>query len=222
AGDGMTTTAPNLEALDVRNCDKEPIRIPGSIQPHGVLLALDPVTFNVLQVSANIGNQLGVDSDSALTGGLNIIFGEKVGAELISDLQRVRLVNNPVYLRTFVHHDQPFHTIAHLYGGIVILELEQTDQPQTTFLRELYPLVSDFVSRLTGLKDGEEVAAVAAEQIREITKFDRILVYKFDQEWNGIVIAESRNQELPSYMDLRFPASDIPAQARDLYRLNPT
>src|SRR5262249_32838707 len=61
-----------------------------------------------------------------------------------------------------------------------------------------------------------------AQRIREITNFDRILVYKFDPEWNGVVIAESRNDQLPSYMDLRFPASDIPAQARDLYRLNPT
>src|SRR5262249_19645734 len=72
------------------------------------------------------------------------------------------------------------------------------------------------------LHDGEEVAAVAAQQIRQITHFDRILVYKFDDDWNGVVIAEDRNEVLPSYMDLRFPASDIPAQARDLYRLNPS
>jgi light-regulated signal transduction histidine kinase (bacteriophytochrome) len=64
------------------------------------------------------------------------------------------------------------------------------------------------------------LTGLAADEVRRITGFDRVLVYRFDANWDGHVIAESRNDELPSYLDLWFPASDIPAQARELYRLN--
>ncbi len=59
---------------------------------------------------------------------------------------------------------------------------------------------------------------MAADEVRRLTGFDRVLVYNFDPDWHGHVIAESRDEELSSYLDLWFPASDIPAQARELYR----
>src|SRR5690606_16189837 len=61
---------------------------------------------------------------------------------------------------------------------------------------------------------------LAVEETRRITGFDRVMIYQFDADWNGTVVAEDRNSQLPSYLDLRFPASDIPRQARELYRLN--
>ncbi len=61
---------------------------------------------------------------------------------------------------------------------------------------------------------------MAAAETRRITGFDRVMIYQFDSEWNGNVLAEDRNERLPSYLNLRFPASDIPRQARELYRIN--
>jgi light-regulated signal transduction histidine kinase (bacteriophytochrome) len=65
-----------------------------------------------------------------------------------------------------------------------------------------------------------DLAALAAEEVRRITGLDRALVYRFDTDWHGEVIAEDRNEMLPSYLGLRFPASDIPQPARELYRRN--
>ena len=77
-----------------------------------------------------------------------------------------------------------------------------------------------FLERLQTIASTEELAELAAKEVRRLTGLDRALVYRFDEDWNGTVVAEDRNETLPSYLDLRFPASDIPAQARELYRLN--
>ena len=65
-----------------------------------------------------------------------------------------------------------------------------------------------------------EVAADAARWIRSLTGFDRVMVYRFDAEWNGEVIAEDRRADLNAFLGLHYPATDIPAQARELYRRN--
>lgn len=57
------------------------------------------------------------------------------------------------------------------------------------------------------------------KEVRRITDFDRVMVYQFDPEGGGHVIAEATNQETP-YLDLHYPPSDIPKQARQLYTLN--
>jgi len=90
----------------------------------------------------------------------------------------------------------------------------------TVSLDELYPGLRRFVEDLQGAGSVADLCRLAADEVRRITGFDRVLVYRFDPQWNGTVIAESRNEVLPSYLDLRFPASDIPAQARELYRRN--
>ena len=57
--------------------------------------------------------------------------------------------------------------------------------------------------------------------MRRLTGFDRVMIYRFDAEWNGEVIAEAASASPVSYLALRFPASDIPAQVRQLFLLNP-
>ena len=76
---------------------------------------------------------------------------------------------------------------------------------------------------MTGIESAatvEDLCRLGAAHMRRLTGFDRTLVYQFDPGWNGIVVAEDGNGLLPSYLDLRFPESDIPAQARELYRRN--
>jgi two-component system, chemotaxis family, sensor kinase Cph1 len=221
-GASMTTLATTLEDVDLRACESEPIRIPGSIQPHGVLVALDPETLQVLQVSENVADHFGVRPEAILGKSVAKLIERDAGERLITDLGRVRLSHVPIYLREIHYGECPYHSIAHLADGLILLEFEPSLAAQSEPFRDLYALTSDFVARLGGLRSGLEVAEVAAEQIRELTKFDRVLVYEFDRQWNGTVIAESRNDSLPAYLDLRFPASDIPGQARDLYRLNPS
>src|SRR5690606_17996009 len=76
---------------------------------------------------------------------------------------------------------------------------------------------------LAGMEAAQDMSSLlqlAAEETRRITGFDRVMIYQFDADWNGNVVAEVRNARFPSYLGLRFPASDIPRQARELYRRN--
>ena len=204
----------------VRACDSEPIHIPGSIQPHGVLFALDSDSFRVIQVSANTSLHLSIDPDTILGGSLSDCLEAESAEILFSIFRSVNIGTAPRLLDTVYARDhKPFHAIAHCHDGVLVVELESHDL-HNVFTRDLHPLVSGFVTQLQGLNDRQEVLEAACEQIQRITEFDRVLVYEFDAEWNGSVIAECRNQVLPSYLDLRFPASDIPSQARDLYRIN--
>lgn len=214
---------PSAKAVDLTDCDREPIQTPGAIQPHGILLTLDPESFRLLQISVNVEERFGLSPEDTLAGGLAAILGTETSEELLADLKRARLSRNPIYLRTIKSPDgAAYHAIGHCLDEVILLELESSPDARITFLRELYPLVSGFVVRMQTARTRRAVLQLAAQQIREITGYDRVLVYEFDRDWNGTVVAEDRNERLPSYLDLRFPASDIPRQARELYRLNPS
>ncbi len=212
--------------FDLGICDQEPIRVPGSIQPSGVLLALSGEPARIVGASANLRQHFGRDAAEVTGQPLGAALGEVYASRLSSDLHDVEPSETPVYLRTIsaAREDGPFyayHTLVHRNpDGVEVLELEGAEAQESVLFKDLYPLVTTFVTELQGLRTEHELTTLVAEEVRRITGFDRVMVYRFDEDWNGTVIAESRNDELPSYLDHRFPASDIPAQARELYRLN--
>src|SRR5690606_19489704 len=107
---------------------------------------------------------------------------------------------------------------VHMHDGRVIVEFERVAPHDGDDV--LRPLTA-FAQQMAGSVELDGALTAAARLIVQLTDFDRALVYRFDPDWNGHVVAEAGNGALPSYLDLRFPAGDIPAQARDLYRLNP-
>jgi len=207
-----------LDHIDLTACEQEPIRIPGTIQPHGILLVLEPGELKLLQASVN--------ADILFAGGVNAALGkplarcwDDVDPALLDDLEQRVPENGIAHLRQIRANERSFSAIAHRAGESVILELESAEG-ESGSLDALYPRIRAFVDDLDGIPSTEELCAAAASHVRRITGFDRVMVYRFDDQWNGTVVAEDRNDRLPSYLDLRFPASDIPAQARELYRLN--
>lgn len=205
--------------LDLAQCAREPIHIPGSIQPHGVLLALEGPEFRVARASANIAQLCGTDASQLFGTPLQHI--PVIGSvDLSGDISLSSTVREPVPLRTITASGQTWSAVAHRSGPFVILELERTAQGREPSFPDLQGMVWSFITQLSQTGPLPDLTQFAAAEIRRITGFDRTLVYRFDEDWNGTVIAEDRNNRLPSYLDLRFPASDIPAQARELYRIN--
>lgn len=204
--------------LDLSTCEREPIHIPGSIQPHGILFVLDPVDLTVLQASRNVEAIVG----GPVEGILGLRLGDAVGdlpKSLADDLTRRVPEHGNVHLRLIELGSVSYDAVAHRSDGAIILELEENGEGGGS-LDSLYPQIRAFVDELQEQPNEAALNDRAAQQIRGITGFDRVMVYRFDESWNGTVVAESRNERLPSYLDLRFPASDIPAQARKLYGLN--
>jgi light-regulated signal transduction histidine kinase (bacteriophytochrome) len=223
---GPVATEPSLEQqsdaahqdIDLSACDREPIHIVGSVQPHGFLLALDVPDLIVVQASAN--------APAAATVGtaLDVTFPE-LAALVRRYLQGEAHQDGAVYLRTVTlgggDPRRAYEVAAHGIDGLVVLELEETDSLSgDAGLDALTPRLRAFVERLQAARGVDELCQLLAQDVRHVTGFDRALVYRFDRDWHGTVLAEDGNGALPSYLDLRFPASDIPAQARELYRRN--
>jgi two-component system, chemotaxis family, sensor kinase Cph1 len=186
--------------LDV--CAREPIHVPGAIQPHGSLLVIDPAGLEVLWASANF---------EAITGRTPLELFRSVEAAL----RAWRASGAHAYRARLQNPD--LDMAAHAHQGRVIMEFERSAPflPNALLFR-----LTGFAQQMTGTEELADALSATARLIADLTGFDRALVYRFDTDWNGHVVAEAGNDTLPSYIDLRFPAADIPAQARNLYTLN--
>jgi light-regulated signal transduction histidine kinase (bacteriophytochrome) len=195
---------------DLDLCAQEPIRIPGGIQPHGALIVLDADLGAILQASANASAFLGFDARA----------GAKIDDGPLSAALTALKDNAPgdPFLRPIEIGGKHLLVSAHGTAQGVIVEFEETDPD--ILASNPYPRMQRFVDRIENSRDIANVLAEAAREVRDLTAFNRVMIYRFDADWNGMVIAEDGDGVLPSYLDLRFPASDIPAQARELYLLN--
>jgi chemotaxis family two-component system sensor kinase Cph1 len=207
--------AASPSAVDLDACAAEPIRIPGAIQPHGALLVVDPQTLVRLNASANL---------RAVTG-FEPAEGESLEAApqaeaLVAELRRWLAGDDPVFLRTIPAGDRVLQVFGHLTPQGLFLEFEAPPAAETETLEALYPRLRSFLNTIASAPDLAAIAEAAVREIRALTGFNRILLYAFDEAGDGTVLAEATDDVLPSYLGLRFPAADIPAQARELYRLN--
>jgi chemotaxis family two-component system sensor kinase Cph1 len=206
--------------LDLSGCDREPIRTPGSIQPHGFMLTLS-AAGQVLQASANLARWTGVDAEAACGQPLAQVLGADAAARLLPALSADTLGNRPVYLSTVTAgNGAHFDALGHAWDGVVILECEAVERAEAPDFRNLYPLLGDFLLNVDATKSVESLAALAAHHVRMVTGYGRVMVYQFDRDGHGHVMAESKEDAYHSYMGQRFPATDIPAQARELYVLS--
>jgi light-regulated signal transduction histidine kinase (bacteriophytochrome) len=150
------------------------------------------------------------------------VIGEQAALQLAPELDAGNFRQRPSYIGTVrIGEGRCFDVLAHAYDALLMLEFESVARNGAADFRRLYPLVGDFLLKLNEVGTVAEMSRLAAQEVQAVTGFDRILVYRFDQEGHGHVLAECSNGELPSYLDQRFPASDIPRQARELYALNP-
>ena len=204
----MNPTAAHTPAygqVDLTTCDREPIHLPGAIQPHGVLLALDEHGRAVM-VSANVAGLLGVPAEDAIGRTLAELVGADLAAAIAGGAEVVALGDRDVEVR------------QHRSGERLVVEIEPVSTAGQTRLS--YQSTRGAMARLAQAPSVEDLAAQLAVEVRALLGFDRVMVYRFDEEWNGEVIAEARRQDLNSFLGLHYPATDIPAQARRLYTVN--
>ncbi|HZZ41346.1 MAG TPA: ATP-binding protein [Tepidisphaeraceae bacterium] len=207
--------------LDLTSCDKEPIRIPGAIQPHGCLVVIRPSDFTLLQVTQNISEISGHPASDLLGQPLSALIGRGQSDSIRQAIPTHDLSAGAVYLHTMtMTGGRSYHVSAHQNPAGILIEFERAESDAELSFQNLYPLVREFISRLGSVPTLRQLCDLAAKEIRRITGFDRVLVYQFDENWNGQVVGEDRDPDAYApFMGLWFPASDIPKQARELYRL---
>ncbi|WP_084386889.1 sensor histidine kinase [Anabaena sp. CA = ATCC 33047] len=208
--------------VDVSNCNKEPIHIPGHIQPHGVLFALEKSELTILQVSNNSWEIFGIHPEDLLNKSLDLLLD----AEQINlfkeclDQEDLPIINPIEFSIKIGETIVNFDAIIHRSNGLLILELEPNLSDKNNAFFKFYHLVKLAMLRIQGATNVNELSQILAKEIKKMTGFDRVMVYRFDEDWHGTVIAEEKPEYLTTYLGLHYPASDIPPQARKLYTEN--
>jgi len=207
------TPETELEAA-LAQCASEPIRVPGAIQPHGVLLALCGNPLRVEQVSSNCAYELGLYPNELLGKPLSFLVSPEQ-ALLISRAQPRPngMADEPLRLSIW---GNDYNASIHTCEEMLIIELEPYAAPMPDQSR----IITRVLRNLQASTDLETLFDISVHEIQALTGFDRVMIYRFEPEGHGKVVAEALTGSLPSYIGLNFPASDIPAQARELYRLN--
>ncbi|MGZ0706206.1 ATP-binding protein [Pseudomonas sp. L5B5] len=201
------------------NCANEPIRSPGAIQPHGVLLTLSEPHLHIRQISANVEPLLGLAAERVIDQPLESLLGAEHAQRIGQLLQLERLIDAPpLYLEL---NGARFEVLLHRHQDVLILELErQLEQHSSPELKQRTENLGRLLRRLQTAKSLQELYAISVSEIQAMTGYDRVLIYRFEEEGHGQVIAEATRPSMEVFNGLFFPASDIPQQARELYRSN--
>ena len=206
---------------DLSTCDREPIHIPGSIQPHGVLLVVDRETLTVEQAAGDTRSLLGIDPDRMPGMSIGALFDPdavryvtaRLGSPTAFVAPQTRLGIDPSAAA------RALDLTLHAQDRTAILELELARRTVTSGedpIAQLKTLLA--VVQVTA--SVAESCAAAATALRTATGFDRAMVYRFLPDGTGVIVAENARAGLESFLGLHYPASDIPRQARELYRRN--
>lgn len=202
--------------IDLSSCDTEPIHVIGAIQPFGCLVAAGRRTLTIEFASGNTGDYLGWRCADLLGKPLAALLGDARVAELLArplqptapDLLRPWFV----IVRRPDGADADLECFPHLHEGQIILEfVHRQDGP--AIMWEEDRLRQRIISELIRPEALTELAQVGAQIIREVTGFDRVMIYRFAPDKHGEVIAESTSRK-DSFLGLHYPASDIPDPAR--------
>lgn len=217
----MTPKGVDFATVDLDNCHREPIHVPGFIQPHGLLFALD---FQGRLTHASRGAHdmlaglppLGA-SWPASPAGMHQGLWKAVTAALNDE--ETGQESAPLNLEV-ASGDVVFDAVIHVNDDRLIVELERRASPSTD-LAAFALLAHRSMDQLRHRKDIATLLREAVAAVRELTGFDRVMAYRFHPDDSGEVVAEECLPELESFLHRRFPASDIPPQARALYVRNP-
>ncbi len=204
---------------DLSTCDREPIHLLGRVQHFGCLLALTS-DWIISRASTNVREYLGLDADALVGTPFGSLIPGEVFAELrehVSELNTEDAVSRMFGVKLLSGSDRTYDLAMHVSGAWIILDIEAGEAAEYSDTNQH---VRNMLAALPSCDSVEALCRAAARQVRELTGFDRVMVYRFAADGSGEVVAEERHASATSYLGLHFPASDIPQQARTLYRRN--
>lgn len=200
-------------------CDREPIHLSGAVQSHGCLVAVDTKSLVVVAASANVATFTGCVTDP-----LGRPMREVLGDAVERAVRAVRATSNP-------HDSLPERVrlagtgrtvdmVVHLQNPVLVVELEEGVDVGPIELAQYFHSHRNAGKVLLGLDSVEDICRLTAHEVRKLTGYDRVMVYRFEPDAHGYVLAEDRRADLEPFLGLHYPAGDIPRQARALYLRN--
>jgi light-regulated signal transduction histidine kinase (bacteriophytochrome) len=203
--------------VNLENCASEPIHIPGSIQPHGFLLGLGPAGQTIDFCSGNVEDFTRFRYEQLLGKRFESVFGEAPATLLndyISSLDQSFAAPLEIELAGTV-----FTVTIQPGAGVHLAEFEPVVS-ENMAMSDIYQQTKQFTSYIQKVSTLQGLCQLVAVETKSLTGYDRVLIYRFDNDYNGEVIAESKNDGDEPFLGLHYPHTDIPAQARELYIKN--
>jgi light-regulated signal transduction histidine kinase (bacteriophytochrome) len=220
----------DIDKLDFDHCEDEQIHIPEAIQGYGYLFALDPKTYTVKIHSKNTNNLFEKTSDLIGKNFLDFLNSDKMDMEFLKDTykrSKEKDIRLPIRLRFKKEllkdkDTEDYYSVVYPSGQFFTIELEPEGKFRQTYSvrhhMKIYAL--SIAPKFKAFQSLDNIANEIVNTIRYITEMERVVLYRFNRDGSGKVIAESKVDDIDSYLDVHHPQSDIPAQARELYKKN--
>lgn len=206
----------NRDIVTLTNCEHEPIHIPGQIQPHGFLLGITQ-DWKIDFCTENIAVYFGISHSQVLGKDFAVVFGSNAEEEILAYIKGDEVQDAfPLEIELL---GRLFQINIHKSNALYVLEAELLFVDREK-LADAYKQTIQFVSQMNKTKSLKDLCALVAQGTREITGYDRVMIYRFDEQYNGEVFAEDCREDLEPFLGLHYPHTDIPAQARELYIKN--
>lgn len=206
--------------IDLTSFEKEAIHLRAQIQSHGVLFVLQEPELKIIQVSNNTFPLFGLHPSSFINTNLSKFISVENFKKFTKSLNAQNLKSeNPIKIELGnIYTPRVFDAMFHRKDGVLILEIEP-EIPITDSFKfvSFYHSIRSSATSLQSASDFDHLCQIIVREIRAITGFNRVMLYKFDQDGHGAVIAEESQEGLESFLGLHYPMTDIPPQARSLY-----
>ena len=213
------------EEVNLTNCDREAIHLLGHIQPHGILIVILEADLKIVQISENTISFFNIPASSLIDQPLQKLFPQSQIDILVPLLLQENLeLVNPIKLTAQINNKKHlFECVVHRSDGLLILEVEPLLKDSNSDL-DFYHLAKASALKIRKSNDFLEMSDLLVKEIQKITQYDRVLLYRFEPNQSGVIVAEAischKDQLLEPFLGLHYPASDVPAQARKLYYNN--
>lgn len=205
---------------DSELCGKVPIHLINTVQSYGALLVLSRPSLQFIQVSENVVSLFGIPAPSLI----NTPIDTHVDPPALDFLKRMTdAVGTDKIPQIWTIRGQEHFVVLHIKNEYILAEIDLTPylrEEQRSFA-SIYQEIKYSMALIESAKTTTDICTIAARELKRISGFDKVMIYRFDRQWNGTVIAEEREEDMESYCGFTFPASDIPKPARELYLRNP-
>lgn len=210
----------NNKNYDSEFCGSLPIHYINLVQPYGVLLVLNKATLAIVQASENADEIFERSVEQVLQRPL-YDFLDAASIDSFNQ-KRVRYIKEKIPVALVISGKRVV-ALVHEKENYLLLELELQNgaHSQEAMFVDVYQEVKYAMAAIDQAVSTQEVCVIAAQELKKLSGFDKVMLYDFDENWNGTVVAEAMEAGMESYLGFTFPASDIPRQARALYLKNP-
>lgn len=212
----------NNKNYDSEFCGSLAIHQTNSVQDYGFLLVVENEKLEIIQGSENLSTLTGIPIRELIGAPVTSIFQPEDLTRLKGEIAKGNRIRIPFQCTIMVDQDpKALYVLLHVKDGQTILEIEQVYGRVERSFTEVFQEVRSFISSIDEINDLDAICKASIQEIRRLAGFDGIRMYRFDREWNGMVIAEEVSDGLEHYLGQTFPASDVPKQARALYIRSP-